>query len=67
MRPYIADIAINLWERNLLQQWKTQINIPLLLVSMNETSQAPSKNLKLVRESYQMQSHAVQGTRYSRV
>ena len=27
-RPYIANIAVNLWGRDLLQQWKTQINIP---------------------------------------
>ena len=28
LRPYMADIAINLWGRDLLQQWKTKINIP---------------------------------------
>ena len=28
LRPYVADIAINLWGCDLLQQWNTQINIP---------------------------------------
>ncbi|ERE69715.1 sorting nexin-6-like protein [Cricetulus griseus] len=27
LKPYVADIAINLWGRDLLQQWNTQINI----------------------------------------
>ena len=30
LRPYIANIAINLWGRDLLQQWNTQINIPVV-------------------------------------
>ncbi|MGE9501733.1 hypothetical protein ACQP3D_25365, partial [Escherichia coli] len=28
LKPYVTDIAINLWGHNLLQQWNTQINIP---------------------------------------
>ncbi|ERE73597.1 Pol polyprotein [Cricetulus griseus] len=28
LKSYVADIAINLWGRDLLQQWNTQINIP---------------------------------------
>ena len=28
LRPYVADIVINLWGQDLLQQWRTQINIP---------------------------------------
>ena len=28
LKPYVANIAINLWGRDLLQQWNTQINIP---------------------------------------
>ena len=28
LKPYIADIATNLWGRDLLQKWNTQINIP---------------------------------------
>jgi hypothetical protein len=27
LRPYVTDIAMNLWGRDLLQQQKTQINI----------------------------------------
>lgn len=60
LRPYIADIAINLWGRNLLQQWKTQINNPSVSVSAHETHQAPNINFKLVREHYQRQLRTVQ-------
>ena len=28
LRPHVASIAMNLWGHDLLQQWKTQINIP---------------------------------------
>ena len=28
LRPYVANIAVNLWGLDLLQQWNTQINIP---------------------------------------
>ena len=28
LRPYVANIAMNLWGRDLLQQWNTEINIP---------------------------------------
>ncbi|MGE9714899.1 hypothetical protein ACQP3F_24950, partial [Escherichia coli] len=27
LKPYMADIAINLWGHDLLQQWNIQINI----------------------------------------
>lgn len=47
----MADIAINLWGRDLLQQWKTQINITSISMSGHETCQAPNKMFKLVREA----------------
>lgn len=28
LRPLVADMPINLWGQDLLQQWGTQINIP---------------------------------------
>ncbi|ERE69917.1 putative HERV-K-8p23.1 provirus ancestral Pro protein, partial [Cricetulus griseus] len=28
LKPYVADTAINLWGRHLLQQWNSHINIP---------------------------------------
>ncbi|KAL6087981.1 hypothetical protein STEG23_022841, partial [Scotinomys teguina] len=28
LKPYVANIAMNLWGRDLLKQWNTQINIP---------------------------------------
>ena len=36
LRPYVTDIAINLWGRDLLQQWKTQFNIPSVSVSSHQ-------------------------------
>jgi hypothetical protein len=46
--------------RDLLQQWKIQINIPSFSVSSHETCQAPNNNFKLVRESFQRQLQTVQ-------
>ena len=60
LRPYVADIAINLWERNPLQQWKTQINNPSVSVSSHETCQAPNKNFKLLTKHCQRQLQTVQ-------
>ena len=31
LKSYVANIAMNLWEHDLLQQWNTQINIPPIL------------------------------------
>jgi hypothetical protein len=28
LKPYVADISMNLWRRDLLQQWEAQISIP---------------------------------------
>ena len=56
----MADIAINLWERNPLQQWKTQINNPSVSVSSHETCQAPNKNFKLLTKHCQRQLQTVQ-------
>lgn len=36
-------MVINLEERNLLQQWKTQINIPPLSETNQKTSDTPDK------------------------
>ena len=30
LRPYVANIAVNLWGHDLLQQWNTQINMPAI-------------------------------------
>ncbi|KAL6068070.1 hypothetical protein STEG23_001423 [Scotinomys teguina] len=30
LKPYVANVAVNLWGRDLLQQWNTQIKIPTL-------------------------------------
>ena len=35
LRPYVADTAINLWGRDLLQKWNTQINIPAVSETHN--------------------------------
>ena len=56
----MADIAITLWGRDLLQQWKTQINILSVSVSNQEISQAPNKNLILIRLCYRPHLQTVQ-------
>ena len=30
LRPYVADIHMNLWRSHFLQEWGTQINIPVI-------------------------------------
>jgi hypothetical protein len=35
LRPYVANIPINIWGRNLSQKWYTQINIPAILGTSN--------------------------------
>ncbi|KAL6040906.1 hypothetical protein STEG23_037882 [Scotinomys teguina] len=30
LKPYVANVAVNLWGRDLLQQWNTQIKIPTI-------------------------------------
>jgi hypothetical protein len=36
LKCYGADIPINLWERGILQQWGTHINIPVIPETANE-------------------------------
>lgn len=36
LRPYVADLSINLWGSDLLQQWSTQMNIPASLGAANK-------------------------------
>jgi hypothetical protein len=31
LRPYVADMLVNVWGWDLLQLWGTQINIPVIL------------------------------------
>ena len=35
LRLYVANIAVNLWGHDLLQQWNTQINIPAVPEAYN--------------------------------
>ena len=53
LRSYVTDLAVNVWGRDLLQQWKTQINIPSVSQAGHKTSQAPNLKIKLVKECYQ--------------
>jgi hypothetical protein len=49
----VADIAVKLWGRYLLQQRKTQINSRSVLEAGHKYGQAPKKKNKLVNECYQ--------------
>jgi hypothetical protein len=42
LRPSVANMPINLWGRDMLQQWKTQINIPSVSEAGHKTGQAPN-------------------------
>lgn len=48
LRPYVADTTINLWGRDLLHQWKTQINIPSILETCQKTGSNPDKEAKII-------------------
>ena len=42
---YIANIAMNLWGCDLLQQWKTQINISQMSETNCKVIYVPEKNI----------------------
>ena len=59
MRPCVANISVNLWGFDLLQQWNTQINIPAApktLVSGED-----------IRRYYRQRSPAVQALQEHKV
>ena len=49
LKPYVADITINLWGCDLLQQWNTQINIPPVYSSDTNYVQSLDSRKDLVR------------------
>ncbi|KAL6090638.1 hypothetical protein STEG23_006836 [Scotinomys teguina] len=48
LKPYVANIAMNLWGRDLLKQWNTQINIP----PASETNQLTHVSERNTRRYY---------------
>ncbi|KAL6087172.1 hypothetical protein STEG23_007695 [Scotinomys teguina] len=48
LKPYVANIAMNLWGRDLLKQWNTQINIP----PTSETNQLTHVSERNTRRYY---------------
>ncbi|KAL6062885.1 hypothetical protein STEG23_004248 [Scotinomys teguina] len=48
LKPYVANIAMNLWGRDLLKQWNTQINIP----PVSETNQLTHVSERNTRRYY---------------
>lgn len=53
----MANIAINLWGYDFLQQWKIQINIPPIIETSHKPKNASKKNIK---RYYQNQLHTNQ-------
>jgi hypothetical protein len=51
----MVHTTINLWAKDLLQQWKTQINILSASEASHKASQSPKKNIKPVKECCQRQ------------
>ena len=52
----MANIAINFWGHDLLQQWKTQITIPPISETNRKIKNAP----KSIKNYYQEKSQTVQ-------
>ena len=52
LRPYVANIAVNLWGRDILQNWNTQIKIS----ASSKTYVSGKKN---VRRYYRQRSPAI--------
>lgn len=46
LNQHVADIAMNLWEYDFLQQWKTQINISPISEANHKLTYASEKNTK---------------------
>ena len=57
LKPYVANIDINLWGRDLLQQWNTQINIPLNIEVSHRLANDSGRNIK---RYYEKQSQTIQ-------
>lgn len=47
LKPCVAYTAMNIWECDLLQQWKTQINITLISEINHKMKNASEKNTKM--------------------
>jgi hypothetical protein len=56
LTPYVINIAINLWERDLLQQWEAQISIPPTLErGCKRKKNVPNKAFKIgIKDSYRL-------------
>ena len=57
LKPYVANIAINLWGQDLLQQWNTQINIPPNTEVSHRLAKGSERNIK---RYYEKQSQTIQ-------
>ena len=42
----MTNIAMNLWAHDLLQEWKTQINVPPVLETHHKVKNASEKTIK---------------------
>ncbi|KAK7803415.1 hypothetical protein U0070_023725, partial [Myodes glareolus] len=46
LTPYVANIAMNLWGHDLLQQWNTRINISPILETNHKLTYVSWKNIR---------------------
>ena len=54
LRPYVANIAMNLWGCDLLEQRSTQINIPSILETNYRLMYVSGKNIRrFIKNSHQ--------------
>ena len=65
LRPYVANIAVNLWCPDLLQQYITQINIPPISETDHKPTHVSGKNIirHYKKQSLTIQAVQRQGTK----
>lgn len=64
LKPHVANTAMNLWGRDLLQQWKTQINILPASETSHKVKNASEKDIKVlfIKNSHRLSRLSVSRT-----
>ena len=57
LKPYVFNIAVNLWGHDLSERWNTQINIPPILETNHKLTYVSGKN---ITRYYKEQSLTIQ-------
>ena len=49
LKPYVVNVAMNLWRCDLLQRWNTQINIPPILETNHKSTYVSGENITILQ------------------